>query len=212
MKHSCPSCGAPIQFTSALSLYCVCSHCQSQIFRNEQEVELIGKQASLPDDISPLQLYSEGEFKGKTFKVIGRCKLQWEQGTWNEWYISFSNGEATAWLAEAQGKWMLSFEQKEFTPPNPKEIKIGETYRFNTVNFTYSDEKNAISYGFEGELPFKAVQGEKRYSVDLLSNLPNKFLSFEYEAESARAYLGQYVTLFELKMRNMREFDGWKTT
>lgn len=210
MKYDCPSCGAPIQFTSALSLYCVCNSCLSQVFRTENEIELIGKQASLPDDVSPLQLFSEGEFNGKSFKIIGRCKLQWDAGSWNEWYISFSDG-STAWLAEAQGKWILTFEQNDVVVPDQKDVELDNEYILNSVSFIYTDLKHATSYGFEGELPFKTVQGEKRFSVDLTSNQSKKFLSFEYDTSDSRAYLGQYVTLSQLKMKNMREFDGWKT-
>ncbi len=209
MKNSCPSCGAPLQLTNAISLYCVCAYCQSQVFRSETEIELLGKQAELPEDISPLQLYSEGEFMGKAFKVIGRCKLQWEDGSWNEWFLDFGTG-STGWLAEAQGKWILSFEQKDLIIPKQNEIKLGDSFLFNKIEYTYADLKNAVSCGFEGELPFKATKGEKRFSVDLNSKIPNKFLSFEYEEADSRAYLGQYVTLFQLKMKNMREFDGWK--
>lgn len=208
MKLICPSCSAEIQFSSSVALYCVCSFCRSQIFRNEQQIELLGKQAELPEDLSPIQLFSEGEFNGKKFKVLGKVKMQWSEGVWNEWFLNCSDG-SIAWLAEAQGKWIFSIEKKDLVIPDRKQIILGETYKLEGAVFTYADMKDAISYGFEGELPFLTVKDAPRFSVDLLCNKTNRFLSFEFDSGGKRAYLGMYVTLAQLKMTNLRGFDGW---
>lgn len=210
MTFACPGCGAETKFSSAIALYCVCKYCRSQIFRTEQQIELIGKQTELPEDCSPLQLFSDGEYMGRKFRVLGRVKMQWAEGVWNEWYLSYVDGSA-GWLAEAQGKWILSIEKKELSIPDLENIHIGGKFTVDGAKFIYADKKEAMSYGFEGELPFLTVAQEKRFSVDLLSNENQRFLSFEYDNSGARAYLGRYVTLAELKMKNLRAFDGWST-
>lgn len=210
MNLVCPSCGAPIQFSTSIALFCVCKFCRSQVFRNDESLELLGKQAELPDDLSPMQLYSEGECFGKTFRVLGKVKLQWQDGAWNEWFLSYSDGSA-GWLAEAQGKWIISTEKKDVAIPDKNEIQIGQNFKLDSILFTYADIKEAVSYGFEGELPFMSAASEKRTSVDLFSNKENRFLSFEYDDSGKRAYLGMYVTLASMKMKNLRAFNGWNS-
>ncbi|MBC7465750.1 MAG: DUF4178 domain-containing protein [Bdellovibrio sp.] len=208
MTFLCPSCSAEIQFSSSVALYCVCRYCRSQIFRNEQQVDLLGKQAELPEDVSPVQIFSEGEAFGKKFRVLGKVKMQWAGGTWNEWFLTYSDG-TLGWLAEAQGKWILSTEKKEVVFPDLEDIRVGRKFTLDSVAFIYTDKKEATSYGFEGELPFLTVAGEKRFSVDLLSDKSNRFLSFEYSKDERKAFIGKYVTLTELKMTNLKQIEGF---
>jgi hypothetical protein len=207
---NCPSCGAEIIFSSSVALFCVCKFCRSLVFRNEQQIELLGNQAELPEDMSPVQLFSEGEAFGAKFRVLGRVKMQWQAGVWNEWYLSFSGGNV-GWLAEAQGQWIISTEKKDVAIPESNDLHIERSFKLDGATFIYADIKEAVSYGFEGELPFLSVKDEKRISVDLLSNKSKRFLSFEYDNSGKRAYLGMYVTLAQLKMKNLRVFDGWTT-
>ena len=210
MKFNCPSCGAPSQFNSNLSLFFTCPYCRTQVFKNENQIESMGQVADLPEDMSPLQLFSEGTYGGKSFKVLGRVKLKWDDGYWNEWYLGHSNG-TTAWLAEAQGEWIYSVQINDIKVPAFREKDVGSSYSYNGAQFTFADFKQAKSFGFEGELPFKAVLGESRESIDLLGNRNPKFLSFETDDSGARAYLGTYVSLKELKINNLRKFHGWES-
>ena len=66
-KFNCPSCGAENFFKSALSLYVVCQYCKSSAFKTDEELSVLGKVAELAEDNSPLQLRSEGQFKGNIF-------------------------------------------------------------------------------------------------------------------------------------------------
>ena len=50
-----------------------------------------------------------GEFDGVGFKLIGRVRVSYEEGSWNEWYALFQDGRP-GWVAEAQGFFMVSFE------------------------------------------------------------------------------------------------------
>ena len=59
---ACPSCGAPVVFKSAASIFAVCEYCQSTLVRHDQALEDIGKMAALAEDRSPLQLGSEGHW------------------------------------------------------------------------------------------------------------------------------------------------------
>jgi len=52
LTASCPSCGAPVVFKSAGSIFAVCEYCQSTLVRHDQALEDIGKMAALVEDRS----------------------------------------------------------------------------------------------------------------------------------------------------------------
>src|SRR5687767_10191954 len=88
----CPSCGGQMIFQSSLTVFAVCEYCESMVVRHDLDLENLGKMAQLPPDMSPIQRGTTGNYKGQDFTVIGRLKLQWEHGYWNEWYAMFSDG------------------------------------------------------------------------------------------------------------------------
>ena len=48
--------------------------------------------ASLPFDVSPIQIGTMGTFEGVGFTVIGRVRWGWTDGSWNEWLLLFDDG------------------------------------------------------------------------------------------------------------------------
>src|SRR5260370_5721056 len=110
---NCPSCGAPVQFRWSSAVQTVCTFCRSILVRNDLVLENVGKVADLPPDPSPIQLMTEGVYKGKRFDVIGRIIYSWENGGWNEWHIVFSDG-SSGWLSDAQLQYAISM----LTPTN----------------------------------------------------------------------------------------------
>jgi len=56
----CPSCGGPVPFQSAISVFAVCPYCTSMLVRHDLDVESLGKMAVLAEDSSPLQIGSAG--------------------------------------------------------------------------------------------------------------------------------------------------------
>ena len=90
MKLSCTACGAEVLFKSRSSIFSVCS----------LNIESLGKMTEMPQDMSPLQIGSTGVFEGSKFEVVGRQRIGWESGSWNEWYLHFDSGK-DGWLADA---------------------------------------------------------------------------------------------------------------
>ena len=108
MKRAiCPSCGAPVLFHSAASIYAVCEFCRSTLLRTGEDLKNLGRMADLLDDTSRIQIGSEGTFRSRHFLVVGRIQLKYEAGLWNEWHILFDDGRS-AWLAEAAGEYIVS--------------------------------------------------------------------------------------------------------
>ena len=215
-KYNCPSCGAQAEFSSNLSVYAVCKYCSSMIVRHDLDVEAIGTMAALPEDMSPLQLGTEGNYQGRHFSLIGRMKMGWEDGSWNEWFMATDDGRK-GWLAEAQGFYAICFE----TDPPPldfavRAIKqqkqntrfIGSSLVLDNARLNVVDTKKASCIGSEGELPLAAPRGRLVVSVDLLGSR-GEFASVEIETGKQRAYIGRYVGWNEMRCTNTRTFDGW---
>ncbi len=212
-RCACPSCGANIDFQSSLSIYAVCKYCQSTVVRHDVNVELIGKMATLPDDMSPLQIGTTGIYDGVRFEIIGRVKLSWTDGFWNEWFIISDDGKK-GWLAEAQGFFAVSFEIDQSEFPDLKKLNsgikdiLGDRLKIRNELFKIVDIKEAICVGSEGELPFLAPQGRKTKSIDLIG--PNgEFASIEIEDNKYRIYVGNYAEWEDLHCSNFRILEGW---
>lgn len=206
----CPSCGAEAVFQSDLSVYAVCKYCRSMIVRHDVNVESIGTMANLPEDMSPIQIGMEGSFGPNRFMIIGRMKLGWHEGCWNEWFMSSNDGRR-GWLSEAQGFYAISFEDENALKSIKTEIipMLGSYLDINKKNLKVVDIKKATCIGSEGELPFPAPQGRKTTAIDLLGP-DGEFGSIEVEEGQWRMYTGRYVEWNELRCLNFRVLENWQ--
>jgi hypothetical protein len=168
--------------------------------------------AELPDDISPFQIGTNGVYKGLRFSIVGRLKIAWADGCWNEWFIYFDDAKK-AWLAEAQGSLAIIFE--EYLPQGEVESKFGKMPKLKSqikiagVSYRVCDIKECECVGSEGELPFAAPKGRKTQAVDLIAG-NNRFAGIEYsQDEPPTVFTGHYVEFDELEFSNLRELEGW---
>ena len=104
----CPQCGAPVTLRASTAVFAVCEHCRSMVVVRGTSAEVSGVMAALPPDLTPFQIGTRGEWKGRGFEIVGRVRVEWAEGSWNEWCIHY-NATTTGWLAEAQGLLMVSF-------------------------------------------------------------------------------------------------------
>jgi len=206
---NCPSCGAAVNFVSAQSLLAVCSYCRASIIRRDLDVEQIGVMGALIDDASPLQLGAEGVWRSTHFAVVGRLQVKWEQGGWNEWYCVFDDGR-TGWLGEAAGEYAMSFETPVPEPlPAWASLQPGMPVTLGGVAYEITDVREAEVVGGEGELPFRVGSGWTTRSADLRNDTA-RFATLDYSDEAPRVYLGEAVDVPGLKLRGLREFEGWR--
>jgi len=208
---SCPSCGASVGFRSKASVFAVCTYCNSTVVRHDTHIELLGKMAEIQDEMTPVQIGTSGVFEHKPFDVIGRLKISYSDGVWNEWYCIFADGR-TGWLAEAQGFWAMCFaltdaEVKRDVPARNL-ITIGSTVRLIETCFEVEDIHDVVCQYSEGELPFSAAKGRASTSVDLIA-VKNEMATIEYSELDTRAYIGWYQEFDLFKFQNLREIDGW---
>ncbi len=204
---SCPSSGAAQRFRSSVSVYVVCASCGSMVVRSDVAVEAIGRMASLPDDISPLQIGTKLAHAGRLYILLGRTRMSWDDGAWTEWFMD--DGTVQGWLTDAQGFLSVSFEQP--LPPRLATAAwpvLGDAVTLEAKVYRVSDLKQATCIGREGELPFAAPRGRTARYADMISQSAG-FASLEESGEGRRLYAGAYVSFDELHFDALRPVDGW---
>lgn len=205
----CPGCGASVPFTAPATIFAVCGFCHSTVVRHDRDVELIGKAADLPPDLSPLRVGARGRIDGLEFSVIGRIRRGWDGGSWNEWCTLFP-GDRYVWIAEAQGGWFLSEEIPDDAslPVNPRDMISGLKLRLDSKEYEVTDVKETECLGVEGELPHPVAAGDRATSVDL-AGAGGAFASIEYEDGERSCFTGREVGWDDLNIADGRPVPGW---
>src|SRR5262249_53289759 len=138
----CPNCGAELEFRYDDSFVRICSYCRAAVARTDRGVDSLGKVADLVPMSSPLALFGEGRFGSASFMLVGMAQIgQAAGGMWQEWYAKLDGGK-WGWLAEAQGRLYLTFEeptagipgQDAFGPGQTVELPVSGALRTFTVS------------------------------------------------------------------------------
>ena len=91
-------------------------------------MEKVGEISETTDDLTPIQVGTSGYYKSEKFEVIGRLKVAYEGGFWNEWYVNFDS-RREAWLVEAQGFFGVCFAFDEVQMPQRTPCPAGQKRR-----------------------------------------------------------------------------------
>ena len=205
MKTQCPNCGAELEFRYDDSFVRICSYCRTAIARTDRGVDSLGKVADLTPIESPLRLFAEGHFGSASFLLVGMAQIKHEAGgIWQEWYAKFDGGR-WGWLAEAQGRYYLTFEEAWTPPPSLAQLAPGAAIdlpvRGAPHRCTVSEITTASYIAAMGELPFKLVpNGPFRYAD--LSDGRGTFATIDFggEGDPPSLYVGAQVPLADLKI------------
>ncbi len=214
-SENCPNCGAEIFFRSPALPAVICDYCNSTVKRIGKALEKIGEVAALPFDVSPIQRGTAGTYDGLNFEVIGRIRLGYDQGSWNDWLCLFSD-MSHGWLSESDGQFQMVVEapidqvagdavQQWAAGGDPE---VGERVEINGESFVVTEARWAKCIAAEGELPFAATTGWDVFNVDM-RNADGFAANFEREEDGPGLYVGRYLTLDELSPRNLRPIHGW---
>ncbi len=220
LQANCPSCAAPIQFKSGSTIVLVCPFCRSAVARNDRRLEDLGKVAEIAESESPLKIGLEGDFRGNRFELTGHAQLAHEElgGFWDEWYATFSNG-LTGWLAEAQGRFYLTFRQTlsgdSAQLPTFETLQLGQAVPQipDKTAFIVAEKGTAIARAADGEIPFQFVPNEKTDYADL-SGAGGAFATIDYSANPPLVFVGEQVSLDDLGLadRNPAEREAGKVS
>ena len=163
----------------------------------------------MPEDASPIQLGTEGIFRNRSFVVVGRIVYQYELGGWNEWHLLFNDG-GSGWLSDAQLEYALTARVDAPAPLPPHgEIKRGKLFDWKGTRYEVTTKTLARYRTVEGELPFEYWNKETVHFVDLRSR-DARFATIDYSEQPPLLFLGEAVEFNDLKLRNLREFEGWR--
>ena len=205
---NCPGCGAPVTFAWSSAVQASCPYCHAIMVRHDVNLEKVGEVADLPEDASPIQIGTEGTYNNKNFVVIGRIKYKWEQGAWNEWHIMFQDG-VSGWLSDAQLEYAISFLANAPTPlPAFDQIQRGQNFSWYNSNYMLTTVTRASYVGFQGELPFTTTDRSEMVFADLKTPDAH-FGTIDYSESPPLLFLGAQVKYNDLKLRNVRMFEGW---
>ncbi len=206
---NCPACAAPVEFLCRTSLVAVCSNCQTIVARGDKAVEDHGRVADLVDTQSPLKLGVRGRFHNQPYFIVGRVQYRHSAGgVWDEWYCQFSNGK-WGWLAEAQGRFYLTFEEDQSSQPFPpiESLHAGERVTTSFGNFVVAEVGTGQAAGAEGEIPYALTPNAEVRFADLYAE-GERFATFDYSEELPKAYLGWEVTLHTLGLSQLAPAEG----
>lgn len=197
----CPNCGSNIEFRAGTSASLVCKYCKHVVVRTDRDFRNMGKVADVVFGDAGLAPGDRGTFRGRSFSVEGRLVLQHPQGgTWEEYYALF-DGRNPAWISEAQGFWQVVTATNVVPPPlqsmHPQmQVPLG-----NHGVFVVGEKNEGTFLSGEGELPFAAAPGTKRFFVDLSSG-GGGWASIDYGDGTAapQVYVGVQTSFAEFQI------------
>jgi hypothetical protein len=122
---------------------------------------------------------------------------------WQEWYAKLDGGK-WGWLAEAQGRYYLTFEEP-LPPETPAfeaiapGMRLAFPVRGTARTFTVSEHAGAAYVAASGELPYRLVPDGSFRFVDL-DDGAGTFGTLDYgdTGDAPALYIGHQVTLAEL--------------
>lgn len=196
---NCPTCGGPIEFKIGSSMLVVCPHCRSAVARLDRDLKDLGKVAALVDTDSPLTIGLAGRYQGKPFRLTGRAQMRHALGgVWDEWYAAFDDNR-WGWLAEAQGRFYMSFEQKLQHLPDYDSLTVGEPVPKLVTPLVVAEKGSAHYISADGEIPFALVPDSELIYADL-SGSEGVFATLDYSDAEAVMYAGNEVSLKDLAL------------
>jgi uncharacterized Zn finger protein (UPF0148 family) len=202
LQANCPSCAGPIEFKAGSTIVIICPFCRSAVARTDRALEDLGKVAEIAESESPLKLGLKGMYKDQRFELTGRAQLRHQLGgTWDEWYATFSNGWV-GWLAEAQGKFYLTFYQpmpQGAYLPSFEGLQLGQPLPEIPINppLMVAEKGTATSVAADGEIPYKLTPNEQSNYADLAGK-GNLFGTIDYGIEPPWVFVGNQVSLEEI--------------
>ena len=93
-------------------------------------------------------------------------------------------------------------------PPHEPQIRVGQQFTWNNQPYTVTVITPAHYRGVEGELPFQYWDKTNVTFVDLRTE-STKFATLDYSDPEPALYLGEFVQFEDLKLKNLRSFEGW---
>ncbi len=196
---TCPSCGGTLNITVQTSKMVTCPYCGMISYLNAGNLAMIGQKSFLVDYGSLFKIGKKGKIKNIDFQVIGRLRIDYQDGFFDEWYLNTPQGQK--WLSEDEGKFVFFYESKEINDPlifDLLNFPVGKVFKHKDLYLFVSEKSTAKINGGEGELPFQVEPNQKADFVDTL--FEQKLYSFEFLPKSIELHIGNYIDINEIKI------------
>ena len=159
--------------------------------------------------LPPSRSAPKASHRNRHFTAIGRIIYEYDQGGWNEWHILFDDG-SSGWLSDAQADYTVSFLTPPPTPlPAPEDIRLGMAFEWQGGPYRVTSVTEARYKGVEGELPFEYWNHQTVPFADLRTATA-LFGTIDYSERPPLLFLGEAVEFDDLKLRNLKQFEGWQ--
>jgi hypothetical protein len=206
-RANCPNCGGPIEFLWSSAVQTTCPYCRSILVRHDVDLERVGEVADLPASMSPIQVGTEGVYRGRAFLVVGRIIYEYERGAWSEWHLVFTDG-ASGWLSDAQAEYAVSFLAPPSAPlPDADAMRRRLELDVGGTAYQVTSVTRARYRGVEGELPFEYWDKREVVFADLRAP-GGGFATVDYSESPPLLFAGEYVEFDALALKNLRDPDA----
>jgi len=202
-KLSCPSCAGEIEGVSPLIRSIDCSYCGSWLRLNNQIWEANSGQKTALNAPSFLRIGMIGVLSNDNhYKVMGRIRIQYEQDSWDEWWVEDNYGKGF-WIEEDDGVYYLHNHQQEFKVGNVADkAEVAEDLSLSNGMSLYVTEKyEGTIVGREGFLPTDA---ETNSSVTYIDGVINGVeYSLEIENKVASLYQAEVLDIQSIRWESV---------
>lgn len=178
-SYQCSVCDNLLQIHPKTN-YVVCTKCHTVLFKNEEqklESKLI---KPIVHSSSPIQIGTTGVFNNENFKVIGRCKLMFENETISFFTIVFGNNDI-GFLAVNTGIYtigkLVTINDDQLNTIKGIVTPKTSSFLYNDVNCICTNVQSSIGIEAEGNFYFTNVFDDVKY------------ISFSYENNSRLVFL-----------------------
>lgn len=182
----CQTCGAPINIENQFVRSVSCQFCgASYLISGEEGLQARGKGIKLADYPSRLDVGQSGSIRGRKFSVLGRVRYAYDEGFWEEWQISWDDGQPPAWLEEDEGYWTLyKRERVRGAIPPHSDVRVGGTIKVNNMTVFITEKRSAKMVGQEGQFSaVMPVSGKFGYATGTADSKPVSVTYWENEIE-----------------------------
>lgn len=197
---TCENCGAPIAIDNQFVRAVNCKFCGSAYLVNGTDgLSARGQGVSLANYPSILNVGQTGIIRGRRFNVLGRVRYAYDEGFWEEWQISWDDGQPPAWLEEDEGYWTLYTKERvrSAIPPHDQ-VRVGGTIKVNAYDVFVTEKRSGKMVGSEGQFSsVMPISGNFGYLTGTTNGRP---VSVTYWEDEIEVEVGDDLEPHEMKM------------
>ena len=201
-EFECPSCGGPIPQKTSGARTLVCPYCGQTSHLNADSLASAGEKHLLIDYGSAFSIGQQLSFgeDNTPYLVLGRIRLDYSDGFWDEWYTQNLNDGSATWLQEDDGQFVVFRRAEEPLPSlSYEEVQVGSSVALSQSyeQVFITSKSKAVVNGGEGELPFRIVPGEPADFVEGVCE--GQVISVELLPDEKALFVGRPFTLDQVK-------------